>query len=70
MLAHPALYCRFNFMQEGRELASQQPMGTERNSKVFEGEATFRETRVLEDTLLHVVPNSTKINKRLPCINM
>jgi hypothetical protein len=42
MLAHPALYCRFNFIQEGRELASQQPVRTKRDSKVFEEEESWR----------------------------
>jgi hypothetical protein len=42
MLAHPALYCRFNFIQEGRELANQQHVRTERDSKVFEEEESWR----------------------------
>jgi len=45
-------------------------MRTERNTKVFEGEAALRKIRILEDTLLNTVSNSTKIYERLPCIDM
>jgi hypothetical protein len=57
-------------MQERGKLASNEPMRTERNTKVFEGEAALRKIRILEDTLLNTVSNSTKIYERLPCIDM
>ena len=51
-------------------MASNKPVGTEGDTKVFEGEVAFRKTRILEDTLLNTVSNSTKINRRFPCINV
>jgi len=39
MLAHPALYNIFKFMHERGKLASKKPVGTEGDTKVFEGEA-------------------------------
>jgi hypothetical protein len=57
-------------MQEGGKLASKKPVGTKGNTKVFEGKAVFRKTRILKDTLLHTVSNSSKIYERFPCINV
>jgi hypothetical protein len=57
-------------MQEGGKLASKKPVGTEGNTKVFEGKVVFRKTRILKDTLLHTVSNSSKIYERFPCINV
>jgi hypothetical protein len=68
--AHPALYSRFKFIQERGKLTSKKPVGIEGDTKVFEGEAAFRKTRILEDTLLNTDSNSTKINRRFPCINV
>jgi len=70
MPAHPTLYSRFKFMQERGKLTSKKPVGTEGGTKVFKGEAAFRKTRILEDTLLNTDSNSTKINRRFPCINV
>jgi len=57
-------------MQERGKLTSKKPVGTEGDTKVFKGEAAFRKTRILEDTLLNTDSNSTKINIRFPCINV
>jgi hypothetical protein len=50
-------------MQEGIQLASQKPMRAEGDPKVFKGKATFRKTRVLEDSLLKAITNTTTIYK-------
>jgi len=55
-------------MQEGGKLASKKPVGTEGNTKVFEGKAAFRKTRILKDTLLHTVSNSSKIYEDFPAL--
>jgi hypothetical protein len=43
---------------------------TERDTKVFEGEAAFIKIRILEDTFLNTVSNSTKIYERFPYIDV
>jgi len=40
-------------------------MGTERDSKVFEGEATFRKARILEGALLRVVSKAYNCSRRI-----
>jgi hypothetical protein len=57
-------------MQERGKLASNEPVRTERDTKVFEGEAAFIKIRILEDTFLYTVSNSTKIYERFPYIDV
>jgi len=42
VLAHPALYNRFKFMQERGKLARKEPVGAEGDTKVFEGETALK----------------------------